>query len=690
MRRLLLCAATALCFATPAFAESRILEEIEVKGKKETRTETLEVREVRETHAHDLGEALEMSGNLCKVRKGGIANDVVIRGYQKDNINVLIDGARLQGACPNRMDPPAFHLDYAEVDRVEVKKGPYDVSHPGSMGGIVDVRTRSGRPGLHGELNVGYGSFQSFESSAVLSAGTPDLDLILGGAYKGSKPYESGDGKRITELSYPNPANRYRPEEAGTDAYRIATGWAKAGIRPSEGQRVELSLSRQEADDVIYPYLLMDAVYDDTDRVNLSWTAQEVGSLSRTLVRFYWNDVEHDMTDGRRCSSSVAPPLCGPKLAPGYGMRTFATSTVTGAKAEAAVGSSAETVFGADWYARYWDAVTTRVTDRAIPAYADSASLPDTKILDVGLYAEHRRRLSRPLRLTAGVRLDRATSRARIDRSAFYALFYPGVTSSDLSQTDTLPTGNVQLDFDATGALSFFLGYGHGARIPDPQERYFALEPLMTNKGAAGNPNLEPVTNDEFDAGVKYSTPRLLAKVQLFHSDLDDYIIVSEVVSPLDNSVTKTWRNVDARMYGGEASARLSLPGNLFASAGIAVTVGKNDTDRTYLAEIPPLRGFAALRYDVERWFGEVEWIAADRQDKVDTVNVQETPTPGWAVLNLKAGFSGKGFRLYAGVKNLFDRYYTEHLSYFRDPFSAGIKVPEPGRSLYANLQYEF
>lgn len=68
--------------------------------------EALEMREVRESSARDVGEALTRLDGVWKIRKGGIANDVLLRGFQQDNVNVLIDGARIHGACPNRMDPP--------------------------------------------------------------------------------------------------------------------------------------------------------------------------------------------------------------------------------------------------------------------------------------------------------------------------------------------------------------------------------------------------------------------------------------------------------------------------------------------------------------------------------------------------------------------------------------------------------
>jgi iron complex outermembrane receptor protein len=84
---------------------------------------TLEASELREGTAVDIGEALGWKAGLWRLRKGGIANEVVLRGLQSRDLNVLIDGQRVYGACPNHMDPAAFHVDVAEVDRVEVGKG---------------------------------------------------------------------------------------------------------------------------------------------------------------------------------------------------------------------------------------------------------------------------------------------------------------------------------------------------------------------------------------------------------------------------------------------------------------------------------------------------------------------------------------------------------------------------------------
>ena len=96
-----------------------------------------------------------------------------------------------------------------------------------------------------------------------------------------------------------------------------------------------------------------------------------------------------------------------------------------------------------------------------------------------------------------------------------------------------------------------------------------------------------------------------------------------------------------------------------------------------------------SARYDDGRFFGSLEGVFAADQDRVDA-SLNEAPTPGWGVMNATAGFRQGRLRLTAGVANVFDRLYVDHLSYQRDPFRSGVRVPEPGRSLFANASFRF
>ena len=57
--------------------------------------------------------------------------------------------------------------------------------------------------------------------------------------------------------------------------------------------------------------------------------------------------------------------------------------------------------------------------------------------------------------------------------------------------------------------------------------------------------------------------------------------------------------------------------------------------------------------------------------------------------MNFKAGTRYNKLNVFAGIHNIFDKQYVEHLSHQRDPFRTGIKVPESGRNFYMNLALE-
>ncbi|WP_293815956.1 TonB-dependent receptor plug domain-containing protein, partial [Thiolapillus sp.] len=104
--------------------DTEAMPEMVVQG---TRLNDISGKEVKSA---DLAEALaKKSASVSLVRRSGIANDIILRGQKKDNINILIDGGKIYGACPNRMDPPTSHILTNNIESVEITEGPYDVEN---------------------------------------------------------------------------------------------------------------------------------------------------------------------------------------------------------------------------------------------------------------------------------------------------------------------------------------------------------------------------------------------------------------------------------------------------------------------------------------------------------------------------------------------------------------------------------
>jgi len=656
------------------YAQEILLKEVELKAKKETFKDSLEVREIRESSAKDVGEALTKLEGIWKIRKGGIANDVVLRGFSRDNINVLIDGDRVYAACPNRMDPPAFHVDFSQVEKIEVIKGPFDVRHQGSMAGLVNIITKKPEEGFRIKLNASAGSFNFINLSPVVSYADDKLGILVGYSYRYSKPYKDGDGRRITEYA------NYRPEFRNKKAFEINTYWTKLGFKPIENHSVEFSYTRQDARDVLYPYLRMDAIRDKMDRFNMNYQIDRISDTLKSLkFHLYYTKVDH---------------LMDSRFRTGMYMRTDAESKAYGGRLEANLG---DLTLGFEAYKRNWDAVTRQ--DALPPARRIQSSIPDVDTESFGLYGEYKKNLSDRLRLVAGLRLD--TTKTKADSSkANTNLYYDYKDTRSTSKTDTYPSGNVQLFYELQKGTELFVGLGHSVRVPDAQERYFAL--IRPMRDWVGNPKLKPSKNTELDLGIKRSTDKALIKATAFYSYVQDYITVHNQgiirnTSGTSNSQARSYENVDAQFFGGEVDLRLSLTQEFFLFGGMSYVQARKETkpgspkniNSSRVAEIPPLKTRLALRYDKGMYFGEVETILSATQNRVDT-DLREEKTSGYGVVNIKVGGNFKGFTINAGIDNVFDKKYYEYLSYQRDPFATGVKVPEPGRTFYINVSYTF
>jgi len=672
-RKLAIYAAAVLALgARYAQAESQLLDEITVRGEKEAPSqESLSIREVRESPARDMGEALKQVDGISYVHKGAIANDVVLRGFQKDNINVLVDGVRLHGACPSRMDPPAFHYDFAEIEQIKVVKGPYDLSNPGGLGGVIDARTRKPGPGPGGDVNLGYGAWNSVNGSATASYGADAYDGLLGYAYKYSDVPKSGDGRRLTEIYPAGSPNRYRSGSVDSRAYEIHTGWGKFAVNPTENSRSELSYSHQDADHVLYPYLKMDADYDRTNLVNWSYRVGKISPLLQELkLQAYWDTVDHLMDDRFRFSSQSSPRP--------YSMQTDASTRVYGAKLTTVLAAAPGTLRGGiDYYNRNWDAVNRRA---GYFAYRDLAMIPDATIENLGLFGEYELPLGERLVLKGGARGD--LTRAEAGKTNTQVASGTSRDFADLS-------ANLQLSYAPFAGLDIFTGIARGTRPPDQQELFLDVPvpgaPSATAIYWHGNKDLDSTVNRQADLGARYAAHSFYVKGSLFYSDLRDYIDFQKLAGRFE----KSYRNVHATMWGAELGSQVSLDYDLFLRASLSFVEARNETDHRPLSEIPPLRGTVSLRYDNGTCFFEVLENLAREQDRVDP-GVNETPTPGWATTDLKGGVSYQRLTLIVGIENLFDRQYASHLSYARDPFQSGVKVPENGRNIYASLGYTF
>ena len=120
-----------LVVSTMLFAETGALDPVTVVGE----TFSKEVKNINgeDLKSADLAEALSrQSSSITMIRSSGVANDIILRGQKRDNINILMDEAKIYGGCSNRMDPAITHINSDNIENVKIVEGPYDVEHFGN------------------------------------------------------------------------------------------------------------------------------------------------------------------------------------------------------------------------------------------------------------------------------------------------------------------------------------------------------------------------------------------------------------------------------------------------------------------------------------------------------------------------------------------------------------------------------
>jgi iron complex outermembrane receptor protein len=640
--------------------------------------DSLEAPSIRESGARDVGQALGAVPGVWPLRKGGIANDVVLRGLQSRDLNVLVDGDRVNGACPNHMDPPPFHVDFAEVERVQVGKGPFDVENQGSLGGIVNLITRDPPPGWHVSPAVSLGSFGYLNPSGTLSWGGDKASALVGFSWRGADADRDGDGVRFTERA------NYRPGVQDDRAFSVGSGWARVRYTPSFDTTLEVAYTRQEATNVFYPYLMMDAPWDDTDRISVSFESRRPRKRTITLItaQAYLTRVDHWMDDAARTTSIGAPRE--------WGMGTHARARTWGGKLGGRIG---RTTAGVEFYRRYWDAETSL---RGL-GYVPQPSIPGVNVDVLGVYAEYSRIIGDRVLVEAGARYDVARSAAD-EEKADTDLAWAYLQDRSLSARDRLPSGKLRVAWRPRDRFELSMSVGHTARVPEPSERYFSLRRMGSDW--VGDPGLRPSRNTGGELAVAWRGSRTTLRGSVFASRVDDFISVRDGdrihdVPGIKNSRARVWTNVDATLVGGEASFSVSASKHVFLSGDLSVVRGsqeprpEDDVLSGSLPEMPPVRATLGIRYDDSRAFGALDLVASGRQDRVNT-DLGEEPTPGYAIVNAAVGYRRGVVSVTLGATNVFDRFYSPHLSYQRDPFRTGVRVYDPGRNLYVNASFRF
>jgi len=605
-----------------------------------------------EIKSADLAETLAKNiPSVSLVRRSGIANDIILRGQKKDNINVLIDDAKIYGACPNRMDPPTSHVLSNNIESVQVTEGPYDVENFGTLSGLVKVKTKEPTKELTGEVNLNAGSFGYKKASATISGGTDRFKLLLSTSIENGDQYEDGDGNDfLAQQIKKNVPTVNQYTKADEEAFEKKTLLGKAIININDDSELKLSYTANRSDNVLYPNTPMDADYDDSNIYTVGYTARNLANLSKELnLEYYYSDVDHPMSTKLRNNGKMM-----------Y-MTNHMKSSIWGTKLKNSMEISDSLVtVGLDTSVRNWKGESYMTTVATGATTIPNTTLTSTDTTNKALFTK----------------IEKSFGNLTIETGARYD--YTDVDADSATKTDRnykSLNANIFAVYKADSDTKYFAGIGKSSRVPDARELYYA----------ASNNNLEDTKNYEADLGFEKNIGDFNIKTKLFYSKLKDYIYN-----------TGSFTNLDATIYGLDISGFYIMNDSFSLDYGMAYQRGEKDgnyADKD-LAEITPLKTHIALNYELRNAKFTTEVIAVDSWDTYDS-SVREQELSGYALVNLKyTNQLHKNFAFTLGVDNLFDTTYASTNTYQDITYVATggnrVLLNDPGRYGYINLKYSF
>jgi iron complex outermembrane receptor protein len=613
---------------------------------------------------HDGGAVLNQTAVVSSIRKSGSYGfDPVMRGFKYEQLNVVVDGAQYAAsACPNRMDPSTSQIAPNMMEEVEILKGPHSYRYGTSFGGTINFRPAqshfSASQGLYGRLSTGIESNEGIRRTEALVGGAgSSYDLAAFGSFSRGEDYRTGGAESV-------PASFSR-----------ASLGSRLGLRISSRQEVTLSLNHNEAKDTDFPALPMDLRSDRSWLFSGKHEIRLDGAFLRSWsTTIFGTAVDHLMDNRMR---TLDPRKVD--------ATTEAETESFGGRTEGNLGFPEGQLFaGLDLRVERADGERIRefLTGPKAGTVATDNVWNGAQVAKGGVFGEYHLAVG-AFQVVASGRLDLHRIEARnLDDG-----FREANNRSDDTQLNPSFSLGGRRSFQNGASLGVWLG--RAQRSGGLVERYINSFPVgLDPYEMLGNPNLEPEVNHQIDLAFDLRGPRSALDVTLFASFLRNYIsaeIDPELVARMPSAPgVRRFVNIDRAFIGGfEVSWAQGLGHGLEQAVDMAFTYGQDGVRDEPLPEIAPLD----FRYTFSgRWMeGRLQPLVAfrfvSRQSRVSKA-FGETPSPSFSIVDLGITFGLRtGIGLRAGIRNLLDQDYYEHLN--RSVRGQGSAIHAPGRNMY-------
>ncbi|MGK9476365.1 TonB-dependent receptor [Melioribacter sp. OK-6-Me] len=652
---------------------------------------------------NSLSEVLKTEAGISLLRDGIWGTEVSIRGLNRENVVTLIDGNRIATSTDIAARLSMINTD--DIERVEIIKGASSsIYGSGATGGILNIITKS--PQLYdkffinGNISTGYNSVNNLSAfSGTIYTGDSFWSTKLAGSYRKANNTQTPAG------------------ELKNSQFEDYSFSGSLNVLPFDNHKLKIDYQLFKANDVGIPGASVfptnaDVRYPNEKRELIS-AAYEIQNISRVFYKlsvkyayqFIVRNVEnipHTVQNIPATGTTPARRVSVLKITPAADHKNNNIQI----QGNFFLGNNNSLIVGIDYWDRSYNGHREKyqmievlnaqgnvvnTTNKVI----GEKPLPDSKFSSLGMFAQDNAELIKDkLTLTLGARYDVINISGETTLNPVYEITNGVYNSSpsgqkviwnEIDADDASYSANAGLKYSLNSNLDFTLGLGLSFRSPSLEERFQYID--QGSFVRVGNPNLESEKGKSIDLGIRYYTDKFKMVSSVFYNHFDN--LVSELPGTFEtrNAFIKT--NIgEARIYGLDVRADYNFYINYVLYVTASYVKGDDITSGGHLPEIPPLNGNLGIKFNLlNKLTTDVSASIFAEQNKVAA---GELTTPGYAVFNLSLNsgdikFSVLNFRIFAGVENIFNKEYRNHLSTTR-----GLIVVEPGRNFFIKLIADF
>jgi vitamin B12 transporter len=160
----------------------------------------------------------------------GAATSLFMRGANSNQVKIIVDDIAINTASG---DSSLRFLSLSEIERIEILRGPASSLYGAdAIGGVINIITRRGQPGLRADGFIGYGSRDTQQINAGISGGDEHWRFRVEGNH-----YQT-DGFSAQRHA--------RNKDADDDGYRNTGGAVSLSFLPAQGHELGVSYRENE------------------------------------------------------------------------------------------------------------------------------------------------------------------------------------------------------------------------------------------------------------------------------------------------------------------------------------------------------------------------------------------------------------------------------------------------------------